>query len=131
MEPEGVVHVLRRLLTGLARDGVVVDLNDALEREEMVVDGEVIGKLDRRAFVPRAEAASAGLEVLVADGSLVPVHEEQVPILVRYPTGPEAIADVARATYTRMPPELAQRLEHVEREVVRRALSRVRTFRKP
>jgi hypothetical protein len=129
MEPEGVVHVLRQLVGALADDGVVVDLNDALEAEELLVDDLVVGQLDRSRFVPRAEAASAGLDQLVAEGVLVPVGDERVTIRVRYPSGPEVVDDVSRATYTRMPPELAHQLLAVEREVVRREVSRVRSFR--
>jgi hypothetical protein len=129
MEPEGVVHVLRRLLAVLVPGGTVVDLLAVPPNARVEIDGEATGELDESAFFPRALAAAAGLSALVREGLLAgPLHEERFPVLVRYPTGPDAVEDVRQRTYTRMPRELESTIGAVPGPVGIRETSLVRTF---
>lgn len=125
------MDVLRRLLEALVPGGVVVDLLAVPPNEQVEVDGEVVGELDGSRFFPRGLAAAAGLDQLVEEGLLVPAGEEQrFTILIRYPSGPESVEDVAKRTYTRMPPGLARRLERISGPVAVRESSLVRSLRK-
>jgi hypothetical protein len=130
MDPEGVVDVLRQLLRSLVPGGLVVDLLSVPPPERVEVDGEVVGELDGSAFFPRARAAAAGLDELAAEGLLVHEHEEQFPIFVRYPTGADLVADVARRQYTRMPAVLGRRVRAIAGPCELRDNCLVRRFRK-
>ena len=130
MEPEGVVDVLRKLLQALVPDGVVVDLTAVPPNAQVEVDGAVLGELDGRAFFPRAQEATAGLDALAREGLLLLEGEERFTVLVRYPTGRDAVEDVAQRTYTRMPACLARRVEAIAGPVAIREHSLVRRFRK-
>ena len=130
MEPEGVVDVLRKLLQALVPDGVVVDLTAVPPNARVEVDRAVLGDLDGRAFFPRAEEATAGLDALAREGLLLLEREERFSILVRYPTGRDAVEDVAQRTYTRMPASLARRVEATAGPVAIREHSLVRSFRR-
>jgi hypothetical protein len=129
MEPEGVVDVLRRLLEALRPGGGVVDLLSVPPPRTVEVEGAIIGELDQTTFFPRAQAAAAGLDALAAEGVLTSGHQERFPILIRYPTGADAVEDVGQSTYTRMPHELARHLEAIPGPVVIRESCLVRTFR--
>jgi hypothetical protein len=130
MEPEDVVDVLRNLLKALVPGGVVVDLLAVPPNARVEAGDAVLGELDESAFFPRALAAAAGLDALVDDGLLVRGSEERFTILVRYPTGQDAVDDVSQRTYTRMPGELAQRVEAIRGAVAIRETSLVRQFRR-
>jgi hypothetical protein len=129
MEPEGVVDVLRRLLQALVPGGVVVDLTMAPPDEVVESGGEILGHLDCSVFFPRALAAGAGLHALADEGVLAFVREEQVSVIVRYPSGRDVLEDIAGRTYTRMPQQLARRLEDVSAECLLTSYCGVRTFR--
>ena len=130
MEPEGVVHVLRRLLAALIPGGKVVDLTMAPPDEALEADGELLGHLDGSLFFPRALAASGGLDELVEEGLLELVREEPVIVIVRYPTGTDVLEDIAGRAYTRMPEALAGRLGTVTTECLLYSNCLVRTFTK-
>jgi hypothetical protein len=129
MEPEGVVDVLRRLLAALIPGGAVVDLTMAPPAETLESDGVILGQLDSSAFFPRALAAGAGLDALAGESYLRLEREEPVVVTVRYPTGNDVLEDVASRTYTRMPVELARRLDEVVTECLLHSNCVVRTFR--
>jgi hypothetical protein len=130
MEPEGVVDVLRHLLCSLVPGGIVVDLLSVPPPERVEVDGELLGELDGSRFFPRALAAAAGLDALVAEGVLVHEHEERFPIFVRYPTGAELVEDVAQREYTRIPAGLDRRVRAIRGPCEIRDNCLVRRFRK-
>jgi len=130
MEPEGVVDVLRIVLKALVPGGIVVDLIAVPPNERVEVEGEVLGELDGSAFFHRVLAATAGLDALVEEGLLAREGGEQrFTVLVRYPTGKNAVEDVAERTYTRMPAALARRVEAIAGPVAIRESSLVRSFR--
>lgn len=130
MEPEGVVNVLRRLMTALVPGGLVVDLLSVPPPERVEVGGELLGELDGSAFFPRALAAAGGLDALAAGGVLVHEHEERFPIFVRYPTGADLVEDVAQREYTRMPAALGRRVRAIAGPCEIRDNCLVRRFRK-
>ena len=128
MEPEDVVYVLRRLLRSLARHGSVVDLA-AVPPDGVVEAGElVVGRLDESAFWPRAAASEDALDALVRKGVLAQVAEERLAVLIDYPTGADAVADVAERAYGRMPDDVAARVEVLATPVRIRETSLVRSF---
>jgi hypothetical protein len=129
MEPEGVVDVLRRLLAALVPGGVVVDLTMSPPDETVESGGEILGQLDGSAFFPRALAAGAGLDGLATEGLLRLEREEPVTVIVRYPTGNDALEDFGERTYTRIPAALARRLETVSTECLLYSNCLVRVFR--
>jgi hypothetical protein len=130
MEPEGVVDVLRKLLSSLVPGGFVVDLLSVPPPERVEVEGEVVGELDGSAFFPRALEAAAGLDALAAEGVLVHEHEERFPVYVRYPSGTDLADDVGRREYTRMPPALGRRVRAIAGPCAIRDNCLVRRFRK-
>lgn len=91
-------------------------------------DGIVLGQLDESAFFPRAAACAAALDVLVAEGTLAPESEERFPVIIRYPSGADAVEDVAERSYGRMPEALAVRVRDIEGPVEIREFSSVRSF---
>ena len=130
MEPEGVVNVLRRLQTALVPGGVVVDLIAVPPPERVEVGDVVLGELDQSRAMPRWLETATGLDALVEERLLVAEGEERLSILVRFPTGRDAVEDVAQRTFTRMPAALARRVEAIAGPVAIREHSLVRTFRK-
>jgi hypothetical protein len=130
MEPEGVVYVLRKLLVSLIPGGLVVDLLAVPPPELVEVNGDVIGELDETAFFPRALAAAAGLDTLVADGILVHEHEERFPVFVRYPTGSDLLEDVEAREYTRIPVGLGRRVAKITSPCEIRVSCLIRRFQK-
>lgn len=128
MEPEDVVHVLRRLLRSLVPGGRVVDLTSVPPDGVVQADGAVVGALDESAFFPRALASAAALDDLVAAGVLAEDGEERLPVLIDYPSGADAVADVAERSYGRMPAELAARVAQIAGPVQIVESSRVRSF---
>ena len=130
MEPEGVVHALRRLLRSLVPGGLVVDLLAVPPPERVEVDGDVIGELDESAFFPRALAAAAGLDALAEEGVLVHEHEQRFPVFVRYPSGGDLLDDVKDREYTRMPVDLSRRVTRITGPCEIRVSCLIRRFRK-
>lgn len=130
MEPEGVVDVLRQLLRALVPGGAIVDLIAIPPSGTVEVSGRVLGEVDESAFFPRALAAASGLDALVAAGLLAFESEERFPVLVRYPTGQDAVDDVAERTYGRLPGPLAERVAAIDGPVEIRETSAVRRFTK-
>ena len=130
MEPEGVVDVLRRLLTALVPGGIVVDLTMSPPDESVESGGKLLGHLDGSLFFPRSLAAGAGLDELANNGLLVLEHEEPVAVIVRYPSGSDVLEDIAEKTYTRMPKALAKRLATVTTECLLYSNCDVRAFTK-
>lgn len=128
MEPEDVVYVLRRLLRSLAPRGSVVDLAAVPPDGLVEADGEVIGRLDESAFFPRAAASAGALDALVRERVLAPVTEERLSVLIDYPTGADAVADVAERRYGRMPDDVVARVEAIATPVRIREVSLVRSF---
>jgi hypothetical protein len=130
MEPEGVVHVLRKLLVSLVPGGLVVDLLAVPPPERVEVDGDVIGELDESAFFPRALAAAAGLDALAEEGMLVHEHEERFPVFIHYPSGSDLLEDVETREYTRMPAELRRHVAKLTGHCQIRVSCLVRRLRK-
>jgi hypothetical protein len=130
MEPEGVVNVLRRLVRTLVPGGRVVDLASVPPDGTVEASGVVLGTLDESAFFPRAAACAAALDELVAEGLLALESEERFPVRIRYPSGPEAVEDVAERTYGRMPDEVAAVVGAITGPVEIRETGSVRSFRR-
>lgn len=128
MEPEDVVHVLRRLLTALVPGGRIVDLTSVRPSGAVEAGDVVLGEIDESAFFPRAEASAAALDALAAEGLLTLDSEERFPVLIRYPAGSDAVADVAERTYGRMPDELVAIVAAISGPVSIRETSSVRGF---
>ena len=130
MEPEGVVHVLRRLLEALVPGGFVVDLTMSPPDEIVASGGEVLGRHDGSLFFPRALAAGAGLDELAEERVLELTREEDVTVIVRYPSGQDVLEDITGRAFTRLPEELAARLAPIRVECLLYSNCSVRTFRR-
>ena len=124
------MDVLRRLLQALVPGGIVVDLIAVPPPERVEVGDEVLGELDQSRAIPRWLRTAAGLDALVEEGLLGAEGEEPLSVLVRFPTGRDAVDDVAQRTFTRMPAELARRVGAIEGPVAIREHSLVRRFRR-
>ena len=130
MEPEGVVHVLRRLLRSLVPGGRVVDLASVPPDGTVEAGGVVLGGLDESTFFPRAAASAAALDELATEGMLAFEKEERFPVVIRYPAGEDAVEDVAQRSYGRMPDELAAQVGAVRGAVAITENGSVRAFRR-
>jgi len=130
MEPEGVVHVLRKLVSGVVPGGVVVDLS-ALPPDGLVLhEGNPIGSLDESRFFERSVVALAGLDKLVEGGVLVRECVERIPVRIWFPTGSELVEDTRERTYGRIPDDLAGRVAAISGPVEIEENNQVRVFRK-
>ena len=124
------MDVLRHVLQALVPGGRVVDLA-SIPPEGVVLHGDaVVGSIDESAFFPRAAATAAALDRLAAEGMLELERVEQFPVLIHYPSGRDAVEDVAERTYGRMPDELAASVAAIADPVRIRETGRVRVFRK-
>ena len=122
------MHALRHLLPALVPGGRIVDLASVPPNGVVEAGDVVLGELDESAFFPRSEASAAALDALVAEGVLTLDSQERFPVVIRYPSGSDAVADVAQRAYGQMPSELAATVAAISGPVSIRETSAVRAF---
>jgi hypothetical protein len=128
VQPEDVVHVLRKMVDAVKPGGLVLDLQVIRPNPRAEVDGQVICELDGEPLFRKADAATAALDALVASGRLIQEAVDDHDVLKHYANGADLIAFMARSD--RHPAdEAAPRLRATARPCVTRERCRLRRLR--
>ena len=129
MEPEDVVHVLRRLREALVPEGVVLDLQVIRPHPLVEVDGTVLCEIDGSSLFVGADAARAAVDLLIAERLLEEEAVDDHDVRKHYVNGAALVAAFETSERT-IPAEAIPGLQAVERECVMRERCRVRRLRR-
>jgi hypothetical protein len=93
MEPEDVVHVLRRFRDALAPDGLILDLQVIRPDPVVEVEGEDVCEIDGGPLFATADPAAAAVDGLVEAGLLVEEAVDDHDVRKHYANGAELVED--------------------------------------
>ncbi|SRR6266516_1780913 len=128
MEPEDVVHVLRRFREAVVPDGLMVDLQVIRPDPVVEVDGVAVCEIDGGPLFATADPAAAAVDAMVSAGLLVEEAVDDHDVRKHYATGAELVAEFAPKE-RKLPPEAIPLLERVDRDCVVRERCRLRRLR--
>jgi hypothetical protein len=128
MEPEDVVHVLRRFRESLVPDGLILDLQVIRPDPVVEVDGRALCVIDGTPLFANADAATAEVDRLIEAARLVEEGVDDHDVLRHYGSGPLVVEDFA-GKERRIPPQAVSLLEAVDRPVAVRERCRSRRLR--
>ena len=129
MEPEDVVHVLRRLREALVPEGIILDLQVIRPHPLVEVDGTVLCEIDGSSLFVGADAARGAVDLLVAEQMLEEEALDDHDVLKHYVNG-AALVDDFETSERKIPGQAISRLRALERECVVRERCRVRRLRR-
>lgn len=129
MEPEDVVHVLRRLREALVPEGIVLDLQVIRPHPLVEVGGTILCEIDGSSLFVGADAARAAVDLLVAEQLLEEEAVDDHDVRKHYVDGAALVADFETGQ-RKIPVAAIPRLQAVERECVVRERCRVRRLRR-
>ena len=129
MEPEDVVHVLRRLRETLVPEGIVLDLQVIRPHPLVEVDDTVLCEIDGSSLFVGADAARAAVDLLVAEQLLQEEAVDNHDVRKHYIDGAALVADFATGG-RKIPVAAIPLLQAVERKCVVRERCRVRRLRR-
>jgi hypothetical protein len=129
VEPEDVVHVLRRLRETLVPDRIVLDLQVIRPHPLVEVDGTVACEIDGSPLFVGADAARAAVDLLVGEQLLEEEAVDDHDVLKHYVNG-AALVDDFETGERKIPAAAIPPLQAVERECVVRERCRVRRLRR-
>lgn len=129
MEPEDVVHVLRRLREALVPDGIVLDLQVIRPHPLVEVDGTVLCEIDGSSLFVGADAARAAVDLLVEERALKEEKVDDHDVRKHYIDGAALVADFEKGE-RKIPVAAIPLVRAVERECVVRERCRVRRLRR-
>jgi hypothetical protein len=129
VEPEDVVHVLRRLRETLVPEGIVLDLQVIRPHPIVEVDGSVLCEIDGSSLFVGADAARAAVDLLVAEQLLEEEAVDDHDVRKHYIDGATLVADFETGG-RKIPVDEIPRLQAVERECLVRERCRVRRLRR-
>jgi hypothetical protein len=93
MEPEDVVHVLRRFRDVLAPRGLILDLQVIRPNPVVEAAGEDVCEIDGSPLFATADPAAAEVDAMVAAGLLVEEARDDHDVRKHYLTGAELVVD--------------------------------------
>jgi hypothetical protein len=128
MEPEDVVHVLRRLREALRPGGLILDLQVIRPSPIVEVDGEDLCEIDGSALFATAEPAAGQIDAMVAAGLLVEEARDDHDVRKHYASGAELVDDFEDSRRT-LPTEWIPRLQVLEGPCAVRERCRTRRLR--
>jgi hypothetical protein len=128
MEPEDVVHVLRRFRDALTPDGLLLDLQVIRPSPVVEVDGEDLCEIDGSALVATAEPAADQVDAMVAASLLVEEAREDHDVRKHYVSVAELVSDFEDSRRN-LPVEWIPRLRIMERPCAVRERCRTRKLR--
>jgi hypothetical protein len=128
VEPEDVVHVLRNMVEAVTPGGVVLDLQVIRPNPRAEVDGQVICEIDGEPLFTKADAATAAVDALVANGRLMEEAVDDHDVLKHYLNGADLFDDWAR-TDRRPAAEEVPRLRATTSPCLTRERCRLRRLR--
>jgi hypothetical protein len=128
MEPEDVVHVLRRFREALVPQGLMLDLQVIPPDPVVEVGGRVVCQIDGSALLSAADSAAAEVDAMVDVGLLVEEAVDDHDVRKHYSSGAELVDDFADSARD-VPPEWIPRLAASERKHIVRERCRTRRLR--
>jgi hypothetical protein len=128
VEPEDVVHVLRRHREALVPEGIILDLQVIRPHPLVEVDGTLLCEIDGSSLFVGADAAQAAVDLLVAEQLLEEEAVDDHDVRKHYVSGGALVADFETSARA-IPVSAISRLQAVERECVVRERCRVRRLR--
>ena len=128
MDPEDVVHVLRRFREALVPDGLMLDLQVIRPHPVVEVDGRIVCVADGSPLFAGADAATAGVDLLLEEGLLAEEAVDDCDVLEHYATGRELVDDWAPKKRAR-PEASIPHLLTIDRTCVVRERCRLRRLR--
>jgi hypothetical protein len=129
VEPEDVVHVLRRHREALVPNGIVLDLQVIRPHPLVEVDGTVVCEIDGSPLFVGADAARAAVDLLVAERLLEEEAVDDHDVRKHYVDGASLVADFETSS-REIPVDAIPRLQAVKRECVVRERCRLRRLRR-
>lgn len=129
MEPEDVVHVLRRFRDALVPRGVILDLQVIRPNPIVEVDGDDVCEIDGSPLFATADPAAAEIDALVRAGLLVEEAFHDHDVRKHYASGAELVADFETSRRD-LPPAWIPRLVKLETRCVVRERCRTRRLRR-
>ena len=123
------MRVLRNAHRLCRPDGVILDLTTVPPAAGIELDGALLGRLDQRSFLADAATTEKAVELLVADGLLVEETSLAHSVLMHFDSGPDAIEDLGGRRVTRLPDELRETIERIDRPLVERSHCLLRRLR--
>ena len=129
MEPEDVVHVLRRLRKALVPDGIVLDLQGIRPHPLVEVNDTFLCEIDGSSLFVGADAARAAVDLLIAERLLEEEAADDHDVRKHYVNGAALVSDFETSD-RKIPAEAIPRLRRLERECVVRERCRVRRLRR-
>jgi hypothetical protein len=107
-----VVDALTRLHAALVPGGMLVDTQPVSLREPVTLAGEPIGELEDDEWLEMVAAVDTEVDRTLAAGLFELRHEERYRVVHEFGTGPECLEVVSSWVGTRVPADVATRLEH-------------------
>jgi hypothetical protein len=129
VEPEDVVHVLRRLRAALVPEGIVVDLQVIRPHPLVEVNDTFLCEIDGSSLFVGADAARAAVDLLIAERLLEEEAADDHDVRKHYVNGAALVSDFETSD-RKIPAEAIPRLLRLERECVVRERCRVRRLRR-
>jgi len=114
VEPEDVVHVLRRLREALVPEGIILDLQVIRPHPLVEVDGTVLCEIDGSSLFVGADAARAAVDLLIAERLLEEEAADDHDVRKHYFNG-AAIVDDFETSDRKIPAEAIPRLQAIGR----------------
>jgi len=106
-----VVDALTRIHAALVPGGLLVDTQPVSLREPVALGGEPIGELEDDEWLEMVAAVDAELEKTLGAGLFERRHEEHYRVVHEFGSGTECLDEVGSWVGTRVPPDVAARLE--------------------
>jgi hypothetical protein len=111
VEPEGVVDALTRIHAALVPGGMLVDTQPVSLRMPVTLDGEPIGELDDTEWLEMVGAVDDEVERTLESALFELRHEERYAVVHEFGSGRDCLDEVGAWVGTRVPPEVASRLQ--------------------
>jgi len=129
VEPEDVVHVLRRCREALRPDGIILDLQVIRPNPRVEVDDHLVCEADGEPLFEYADAARAAVDLFIAERLLVEEAVDDHDVRQHYATGAELVEDWTPKK-RKLPEEAIPALRAIRRECVVRERCRLRRLRR-
>jgi hypothetical protein len=130
VEPEDVVHVLRRVREAVVPEGIVLDLQVIRPHPLVEVDDAILCEIDGTPLFVWADAARDAVDLLVAERLLEEEALDDHDVRKHYANGAAVVADF-ETSERNIPVDAIPRLLAVDQKCVVRERCRVRRLRVP
>ena len=129
MQPEDVVHVLRRFQEVLVPRGLMLDLQVIRPQPVVETHGRVVCEIDGSPLFRTADGAGAQVDAMIEAGLLSEEAADDHDVLKHYSSGAELVDDFADSPRD-LPPDWIPRLAATDGEHVVRERCRTRRLRR-